>query len=198
VPGLLAATAWAASPALGRQHKDFPCGAIPLPPGNHVRDWVNGQALKAELDDFVLYKYEFCKGGEKLGPYGSAHIQMIARRLATVPFPVVVQATIDPQLNESRRMQVITALALAGVPNPEERVVIAFPEAEGMYGEEAEIVYPQLFATNPFGFGYGGFGGFGGGGGFGGFYGGFGGFGGGLFGGYGGFGRGIDDRRLYD
>ena len=111
VQGLLSATAWAASPALGKQHRDFPCGSIPLPPGNHVRDWVNGQALKAELDDFVLYKYEFCRGKEKLGPYGSAHIQMIARRLATVPFPVIVQATIQKATYQSDEKDFAGALA---------------------------------------------------------------------------------------
>jgi hypothetical protein len=80
---------------------------------------------------------------------------------------------------------IVDYLALYGVPNPQDRVILAFPQAGGLYGEEAVIMSYRFYSTA---YGYGGFGLFGGGLGFG--LGGFGGLGRfGLFGGLGTRGR---------
>jgi hypothetical protein len=99
------------------------------------------QAAKAEADDFVVYKHEFYLDGTGLGPYGQYHMRLIANRLASVPFPVLIQAAPDPRLNEQRRQTVIASLKRAGFDDIEPRVIVGFPEAEGMGGNEAERVY---------------------------------------------------------
>ena len=46
-------------------------------------------------------------------------------------------------MNESRRLSILQQLAQAGIPNPEARVLIAFPQAEGLYGEEAVRIFAR-------------------------------------------------------
>lgn len=123
---------------------DIPRGALPAPSGTYVNQIVNVQAMKAEADDFVVYKHEWYMGGTELGPYGRYHINLMVQRLATVPFPVMLQADADSAVNEARRQMLIYYLSLAGMPDAEHRVVVGFPEAEGLYGEEAERIYPQM------------------------------------------------------
>jgi hypothetical protein len=123
---------------------DIPKGAIPAPTGSYVNNIVNIQASKAEADDFVIYKHEWFMGGTELGDYGRYHMDLMIKRLPEVPFPIMVQASGDAAVNETRRQMVVYYLAMAGVPAPESRVVIGFPEAEGLYGEEAERIYQQM------------------------------------------------------
>jgi hypothetical protein len=170
----------------------------PAVTGTYTRQLFDQQAAKAEADDFVIYKNEWYMGGTQLGPFGSYHITEIVRRLPEVPFPVVIQPQIgDPALDMTRRDVVVRALASAGVPDPDQRVLIAYPQAEGLYADiqaQRTYLFMMLPGTYSFrllygggGFGlYGGFpgagtlGGYGGLGGFGGLYG-----GGGIFGGFG-------------
>ncbi len=169
----------------------IPPGAIPAPVGTHVREFQHIQTAKAEFDDFVIYRHEWYMCGRVLGPYGNSHINMIVARLPGVPFPVTIEKSDNPELDQERRTEIVNYLVLAGIANAEERVVIGFPIAEGIYAEEGELIYGGYFGGGGRGGGFGGgTGGFGGGfgGGLGGF-GGFGGFGGGFGGGGGGGGR---------
>ena len=180
----------------------IPKGALPEPNGTFVREFGKRQTFKAAFDDFVIYSNEWLDDGKELGPAGTYHIQQIIRRLPTVPFPVMIQVDPDPEKNAARRSLIVNALAMAGVPDPEQRVLIGFPGAEGLYGEEGQYIYNRMLMTSArggmgygfgggmsgYGGGFGGFGGMSGLGGFGGFGGGgFGGFGGGF--GFGGYGR---------
>lgn len=156
-----------------------PPGAQPAPVGTYVRRFNDVQAAKAEADDFVIYKFEWYQGGDELGPYGRYHINEIIKRLPFVPFPVMIQAhSVDAELNEARRCHIVNILRLSGVPEAEQRVVIGFPEAEGLYGEEAELAYLRMLqgqqalggfggAFSPFGASFNAFSPFGGFGGFG-------------------------------
>ncbi len=146
----------------------IPKGAIPQPYGWFVHGWQNAQCAKAEADDFVVYKHEWFKGGSELGPYGIYHMQQMLKRLPSVPFPVLLQVeSQDPQRNEMRRAVVVNLLAQSGIADSETRVVLGYPEAEGLYGDEAPRIYRQMITRqNPFNMFGGGFGG--GGGGFGG------------------------------
>lgn len=146
----------------------IPKGAIPQPYGWFVHGWQNAQCAKAEADDFVIYKHEWFKGGYELGPYGIYHMQQILKRLPGVPFPVLLQVeSQDPARNETRRAVIVNFLAQVGVPDAETRVVLGYPEAEGLYGDEAPRIYQRLITyqnpfMNMFGGGMGGMG-FGGG-----------------------------------
>lgn len=123
---------------------DIPSGAIPEPAHTTVRRHFEMQAAKAEADDFVFYRHEFYMDGKELGPYGQYHLKLVASRLSTVPFPVLIQAVPDPKLNEQRRATVVAALKRAGLDEIEPRVIVGFPEAEGMGGEEAERLYQSV------------------------------------------------------
>ena len=181
------------STSLFNKCADVPCGALPAPLGSFVRRFEKIQADKAEADDFIVYLCEWYMGGEDLGPYGEYHMKLMANRLAEVPFQVVVQPCPDRDQNERRKMKVIEALGASGFPDAPNRVVIAYPDVEGLDGNEAPRIYYQMLQrgifNNRIGSGGGAGGGFGGGGQFGGGsnFGGFGGGGGGSnFGGFGG------------
>lgn len=144
-------------------------GAIPQSYGWFLHQWQNAQAAKAEADDFVIYKHEWYKGGTQLGPYGCYHLQQIAKRLPSVPFPVLIEVeTLDPVRNQIRREAIVNCLAQAGYADPQSRVLLGLPEAGGLYGDEAPRIYQSIVARqNPinqlYGQGVGtGFGGFGG------------------------------------
>lgn len=132
---------------------NVPPGAQPAPNGTYVRRFRDAEAAKAEMDDFVIYKYEWTmvdpesERRNQLGPFGTYHINEIVKRLPFVPFPVMIQAhKIDGDLNEERRQYIVNILRLNGVPDAETRVVVGFPEAEGLYGDEAERIYLQMIA----------------------------------------------------
>ena len=85
----------------------------------------------------MIYQYEWFQGGDRLGPDGRRHIEAIAQRLESVPFPVLVEKSEDNAVNEARRQQVIATLATLGAPDPERRVILGYSEAEGLAGTEA-------------------------------------------------------------
>lgn len=153
------------------------------PHGSFMRRFQALQADKAEASDFVVFLNEWFEGGTQLGPFGLYHINQIAQRLPTVPFPVKVQPQADSALNEKRRQVIVAALLGLGVADADTRVVIAYPEAEGIRYEDIERVWTHsLFYHETTGlYGHGAYGGYGG-------YGGYGyrsGWGGGWFGGRG-------------
>ena len=159
---------------------NIPKGALPAPSGTYINKFIEIQSGIAEADDFVLYKHMWYRAGTELGPLGRYQFDLISRRLATVPFPVVIETSKNDGLDEQRREVVVALLAARGFTDPS-RVVVAFPQAEGLYGDEAPILYNRLLFGSFFGAGMGRFGGITGGilgAGFGGFGGGLGGFGG--------------------
>jgi hypothetical protein len=170
----------------------IPPGAQPALCGTYVNQFIHIQETKAEMDDFVLYKHMWFRGGTELGPLGRYQVDMIVKRLPGVPFPVVIETSKNEALDNARREVIVTMLASRGLKD-KSRIIVAYPQAEGLYGDEAPLIYNGLLrsAANRGTFGglNGGFGNFGGLSGFGGL-GGFGGFGGGGLG-FGGFGGGF-------
>jgi hypothetical protein len=166
----------------------IPPGAQPALCGTYVNQFIHIQETKAEMDDFVLYKHMWFRGGTELGPLGRYQIDMIVKRLPGVPFPVVIETSKNESLDNARRETIVTMLAARGLTD-KSRIIVAYPQAEGLYGDEAPLIYNGLLrgAANRGGAGGvgGGFGNFGGFGGLGG--GGFGGLGGGFGGGFRGF-----------
>jgi hypothetical protein len=116
---------------------DIPCGAIPQPAGVYNCQWQTAQNFRAEQDKFVIYQYEWFEGGDHLGPDGRRHVETIAQRLDSVPYPVIVEKSDDAKEDEKRRQEVIAKLASLGAPDPERRVILGYSEAEGLAGTEA-------------------------------------------------------------
>jgi hypothetical protein len=157
----------------------IPRYAQPAPAGTYVNAWRHLQTVKAEMDDFVIYRHMWYRGGNELGPMGRYYLDLISNRMLRQPFPIVIETTQDDRVDEERRDVIISLLERRGLTDPS-RVIVGYPIAEGMWAEMAPRIAAQYI--NP-GFGMGGIGGMGGFGGFGGFGGG--GFGGGGFGGFG-------------
>jgi hypothetical protein len=174
------------------RHADIPCGAIPAPLGTYSCQWQDAQTSRAEADYFVLYPNEWRYGtdedGTRLGPAGVRRLEQFARRLPHEPFTVVIDRSEDAQLDEARRIAVVSQLYELGLDEAESRVVLGRGEANYLYGLEAPQIGTGFIGTGGVGRGggrnqgggLGGLGGFGGnlGGGVGG---GLGGFGGGVF-----------------
>jgi len=139
----------------------IPQGAIPPPPGTYLNGFVSAHAAAAEADDFVIYIHEWHKGVPEPSPFGHAHLRRIAGRLSGTPFPVVVQPELNLDLNEARRFFVVEFLIREGIADAGKRVLVDFPQAEGLYGDEAASIYGRMIG----GGGRGGAGGFQGGGG---------------------------------
>src|SRR5689334_6819668 len=92
---------------------------MPEPNGTFVRKMEEIQVAKAQASNFVFFLDEWYKGGAALGPYGTYHLHHIVPKLPDVPYPVVIQPTPDPSLNESRREYIVAALGKCGVAEPE-------------------------------------------------------------------------------
>src|SRR6266511_1128316 len=110
---------------------NIPKGAQPAPPGTYVNKVLQVQESLAEADDFVLYRHMWLKNGTELGPLGRYQLDLIAKRLPGVPFPVVIETSKNDALDEARRDVVLTLLGARGLADPS-RVIVAFPTAEGL------------------------------------------------------------------
>jgi hypothetical protein len=133
----------------------FPPGAIPRPAGAYLRQWQAVQVAKANLDDFVLYGNEWYNGGSYPGPAGRRHLMQIAKRLASGPFPVVIEPDLLPEKDEARRKFVVGYLAQYGFRDAHLRVVVDFPIAEGLNGDEASRAYLRMISGGQGGGGLG-------------------------------------------
>jgi hypothetical protein len=135
----------------------------PAPPGTSVNQAIDTQAANAAKDDFVVYSNEWLADSTVLGPAGKRHIDRIAKKLSSVPYPVIVEPTGNVDLDRSRREALVTVLVMRGIGDAEQRVVIGYSSAEGLFGDEAERIYDQMLNPGMGGYGGGhGFGGYGG------------------------------------
>jgi hypothetical protein len=134
---------------------------IPEPLGSHLSRFETAQNNKAEETDFVFFLDEWYLGGTRLGPHGLDHLNRVLQRLPETPFPVVIQPDKDDAMNEARRQVLVAALLKHGIADAESRVIVAYPEAGGLYGEETERIYYEMLAGNKLGCGYSGCLGFG-------------------------------------
>ena len=135
---------------------DITPGAIPQPNGTYACQWVHAEKARADQDKFVIYQYEWSAEATKLTPSGQGHIAQIAQGLSEVPFPVVIEPSSDPRVDESRRTAVLEALASNGALVTPDRVLLRRPEAEGLYGQEAPGVARGIVSNQTGGQGAGG------------------------------------------
>jgi hypothetical protein len=124
-----------------QRKEDIPAGAQPQPVGSSVRDHFGRQAAKAEQDDFVVYNYEWDGESTRLTRNGARRFGSVAPRLASEPFDFIIEPSADERLDDARRRALVTLVARQGIPNADDRVVVAYPSAEGLFGDEAPRIY---------------------------------------------------------
>ncbi|HND51704.1 MAG TPA: hypothetical protein PLV92_04885 [Pirellulaceae bacterium] len=155
------------------------------------------QEENAEAAKYVIYMHEFKlneskpagtnTGGWRLNEYGEEHVRQIAVNIKRGDsYPIVVARSqtssredtefgfpihYNDDLDARRRHVVVAALQALGVPDADERVVVATPTAEGLEGIQAIRAYNRSMGgqrsgggTWGWGMGGSGSGGFGGGG----------------------------------
>ena len=130
-----------------RSCNDIVPGAIPQPAGTYDCQWAHAEKARADQDKFVIYQYEWSADGTRLTQSGQDHVAVIARQICQAPFPVLVEASPDRRLDESRRIAILEALGSYGSPVAPERVCIGRPEAEGLYGQEASGLAGSVLNT---------------------------------------------------
>lgn len=175
----LPAIALAALLVSGCQHKNYQA-QIPYdsvaPLGTISDDIWQKQEENGEASDFVIVESEFVGSTAKLNAAGEDHIKQIAVRLASTPFPVVIEPSSmsvaekseykypihgNDDLDMHRRNVIVKMLQAMNVQDADERVVVAPAFTPGFEGFEAYRAYNNGFRNNGNGGGYGGFGGFG-------------------------------------
>jgi uncharacterized membrane protein YgcG len=145
----------------------------------------SNQESNAEALDFIVYQHEFVMDATRLNDAGQDHIKQIAARILDgQDMLVMVERSrtsvkegteykypvhLNPELDMKRREVLVRSLAVMGVEDADDRVVVAPVLRPGYKATEATQAYQRgmsLFGGG--GFGGGGFGGGGFGGGFGG------------------------------
>jgi hypothetical protein len=108
----------------------------------------NGLAAQA-----VLYHFDFndpdSDAPQQLNVRGEEELLRIVQTgtqptTLTPLVPIVIQPTRDPGLDETRRQYVLQRLASAGLPAADEMVVVRRPDARGISGDEAVVLYQKL------------------------------------------------------
>ena len=114
---------------------------------SYANGWYDAQAVAAEADQFVLYRQEWYQDGSKPGPYGAYHLQRIIQRLPGVPFQVVIEVDLrDEKINIARQTFVVNQLLAASIADAQARVIVGYPRAEGLYGDEAARIFLQRYS----------------------------------------------------
>ncbi|TVQ63012.1 MAG: hypothetical protein EA379_04750 [Phycisphaerales bacterium] len=125
------------------KREDIPAGAQPLPLGSSVREFNHRQAQKARADAFVFYRYEWDRETAELTEWGARHLNRVLSAMHREHHPIVIEPAPDASLNEARRRTIIAALARHDVDYPERRVVIAYPGALDMTGDDAILQFDK-------------------------------------------------------
>ncbi len=127
---------------------DVPQGALPDPCGLSVHRYEAIEKRNADAVSYIVFRNEWYMGDRTLGPYGELHIQQLAKQLPTVPADVIIQPSVDAEMNETRRQFVVARLMQAGVLDADRRVRVEYVDANRIYGQEAPSIFYNMLQTN--------------------------------------------------
>lgn len=128
----------------------------PFPLGQVTDAHWETMQTNAEAVDFIFFDHEFVGDTAELAPGAKPHLEQVALRLEHAPFPVVIEQSphnARPELDQLRRQKIVEQLARIGVPDVEQRVVVASAFAEGFSAIQGEQAYYQTIGQQ---FGRGG------------------------------------------
>lgn len=124
-----------------------------VPLGAISRAHWHTMETNGEANDFVIYRNEFVDDSSELTPYGRDHIMEISARMASAPFPVLVQRSYnnaDPELDAIRRQLVVQVLTDLGNPDADHRTVVSQAYTEGINSTEGEQDYGRFIRSRQF------------------------------------------------
>lgn len=115
----------------GCQHSgsyDLPHGQIPYPAGTSQSVAFNMQASKGESTKYILYSNRFISNTTYLSPKGQAQVEWMVENIANNPYPVIIEPSGNPRIDEARRAALVDYFSLQGIPDSENFVVVTTPE----------------------------------------------------------------------
>jgi hypothetical protein len=112
----------------------------PQPLGASLAAAMSAQVANGDAAQMVLYHYDFCPGEPRLNPRGLVKLSKISQRALCTPFPIVIQSTGIPEVDDVRRQQVLVDLAALPIPIPPERVVVGNPSDRGLDGIDSVLL----------------------------------------------------------
>ncbi|MBI3467065.1 MAG: hypothetical protein HY000_28965 [Planctomycetes bacterium] len=131
-------------PRLQEKYWGYPEEFCEPPLGYFVNAHVATQLSNGEAARMVLFHYDFIDGGANLKPRGKRQLAKIAKLLTNL-HPIVIEASADAALDESRRQAVLSQLAETMSAVPDERVQVGFPLSRGLEGAEAVLIYERFY-----------------------------------------------------
>ena len=126
----------------------FPLGAV-------ERAHFHTMQTNGEAGDFILYQHDFIGETPELTVDGRDHLNEIAARLQSTPFPVIVERNFNnanPQLDAERRQMVALVLHDLGNPDADQRVFVGPSYGRGQSSIESQVDYMRyLYSRGGFG-----------------------------------------------
>lgn len=117
------------------------------PAGSALYGFMSTQIANGLAAQLTLYHYDFYNNGPwhgRLSPRGRLQISRLARRLEFSVSPLVIETTGDAAMDERRRRSVVEELSSIGVAADGTRVVLGYPEKQGIDGIEALLTRQSL------------------------------------------------------
>lgn len=112
-----------------------------IPFGTFTNMQLTRQMETGEAARLVLYHYDFVQDENGLTPRGKYQLAKMISMLSRCECSLVIQQTADePELDEARRVAVLTELAQRGLSLSADRVIIGVPSVKGLQGIEAQSV----------------------------------------------------------
>ena len=142
---------------MSREQRLGPPYDRPFPLGQVSDSLWETQQTNAEASDFIFYDHEFQGQTSQLTAGGQRHLLQVALRMRHVPFPIVVEQSLDnrkPELDRQRRRAIADELTRLGVEMADQRVVVAPALSKGITAIEGEAAYYRTLDS--YGFGLGG------------------------------------------
>ncbi|MBI1309790.1 hypothetical protein GC176_00670 [bacterium] len=141
---------------------DYMGNITPNPIGTTVDPVWQAQESNAEAADFIVHDHEWIGNSATLNERGKDHVQQIAARANEQRFPIIVEEssrTIRPdtqyqyavhnndELDAHRRAMLVEALAILGVADAEERVVVGHDFTHGFWDLEGQRALRYNFSN---------------------------------------------------
>ncbi len=131
IPSTFAAVLVAGVFLAGCQHSgsyDLPHGYIPKPAGTSQSIAFNMQAAKGEAYKYVLHTNRFVSNTTYLSPTGQRQVEYMVQNISTNPYPVIIEPSGNPQIDEARRVALVDYFSLQGIYDAENFVVVTSPD----------------------------------------------------------------------